>query len=377
MIRKIDAGYIQSIQPAIEIDQESTQNTEQAPAPVQQIVQAKQISSGPNAYAARMGFDPSSFLQYTWLGQLKEQLNLEPVPPTILPEVTIQGTNPSNPSSNLEVKREHLPYIEAEPVVELPPLEIVPGRDKPHLFVKDPNDAHEVDINDIDQGQIGDCFILASIGAVARHNPEMIKRMIRDNHDGTYTVTFKQGDTFAYVTVNDKFPGGPESGQHADPGDATRYGKKEIWPLVLEKAYAEYWAGGYAKIANGGSPSQVLDALVGGRSTRIRPGIDNNFEAIKQDFDAGRPYVFSTPDYLTSVSITPLPGGETHTFDPATYGLVADHAYTLNKMYRDASGKQWVELYNPWGTNHPKPIPFDEIQSYFPSVIRGGARAEG
>jgi hypothetical protein len=371
MIRKLDFSFISNLQPATESEPAPSENKEPAAAPIQ-IVHAKETSGGPNAYAAKMNFDRSAMLQYSLLGQLKEKMPLEPAPQTDLANLLIQGQTPSSPDSNLDVKLEHLTFIPAEPPIDLPPIDVVPGRDKPHLFVKDAGDTHEVDMNDVDQGMIGDCFVMASIAALARQNPEMIKNMIRENEDGTYTVTFKQGDTYAYVTVNADFPGGLDSGQHADTGDVTYYGKREIWPLVLEKAYAAYWEGGYANIADGGNPGPVLDALFGGRSSKIRPGIDESFETMKAELGAGRPYIFGTPDVWAIVSVI---GQEPKKFDPDSYGLVSDHAYTLNKMYTDANGRQWVELFNPWGDTHPKPIPFDEIQTYFEEVIRGGARA--
>jgi hypothetical protein len=45
-------------------------------------------------------------------------------------------------------------------------------------------------------------------------------------------------------------------------------------------------------------------------------------------------------------------------------------------MYTDANGKQWVELYNPWGNNHPKPIPYDEVGGLFRSIYTNGDASE-
>jgi hypothetical protein len=88
-------------------------------------------------------------------------------------------------------------------------------------------------------------MFLLPLHPFAKNDPERIKNMIRDNDDGTYTVTFKErvlSDPPTYmdvpITVNADFPGGLNGTQHAQPGDTAAYGKKEVWPLILEKAYA-------------------------------------------------------------------------------------------------------------------------------------------
>jgi hypothetical protein len=53
---------------------------------------------------------------------------------------------------------------------------------------------------------------------------------------------------------------------------------------------------------------------------------------------------------------------------PLDYNVVKNHAYTVKSMYTDENGKQWVELYNPWGTNQPAPVPWDEVKDNFNSV---------
>ena len=56
----------------------------------------------------------------------------------------------------------------------------------------DKSDVAETDIN---QGAIGDCFLLSSIGEIARIDPAVIKKMIKYNGDGTYTVTLYQRES--------------------------------------------------------------------------------------------------------------------------------------------------------------------------------------
>lgn len=65
---------------------------------------------------------------------------------------------------------------------------------------------------DIDQGIIGDCYFLSSLGATVTINPQTIQNMFINNGNGTYTVRFyvpnKTGTQYTpdYVTVDQMLP---------------------------------------------------------------------------------------------------------------------------------------------------------------------------
>jgi hypothetical protein len=139
---------------------------------------------------------------------------------------------------------------------------------------------HEPSINDIRQGSLGDCYLLAALASLVNVNPQLIKDCMRDNGDGTVTARFyKQNKSAAagaaqapvtethYVRVPKTVPQGD------------KFAKGSLWVQMIEKAYA---ASGlkredtdrdrilptYADIA-GGSGGEFLFAMTGKKETVI------------------------------------------------------------------------------------------------------------
>src|SRR5262249_36786814 len=131
------------------------------------------------------------------------------------------------------------------------------------LYLQEPGDLGAISVTDINQGQMGDCYLLTSIGELALCHPSWITQMIRANADGTETVTLYRASngslpnvgTTAYapvsINVTNTFPSNSvNNGANQDVYN----GQKEIWVQVLEKAMATLY-GGYNGIANGGIPA--------------------------------------------------------------------------------------------------------------------------
>src|SRR5579863_8073929 len=155
-----------------------------------------------------------------------------------------------------------------------------PGTAATALYLLEPGNTSLISIYDINQGQIGDCFLLASIGEIALWHPSAIMNMIHANADGTETVTLHlaaSGQLPTYgttqfrattVTVTNVFP------SYAVNNGATQdvvNGVKEIWVQVLEKAVATL-EGGYNSIAYGGYPEIAMEELTGQQASWMSPG---------------------------------------------------------------------------------------------------------
>ena len=205
------------------------------------------------------------------------------------------------------------------------------GRDwglgeNPQLYV------NGISYNDIRQGSVGDCTMLATIASVASLNPNFIRDAIIDNHNNTYTVRLYDSHGKAeYVTVDGELY--RESGGNGRPVYGYSSQLNEIWPAIIEKAYAT-WEGGYANIKNRTATDTIM-TLTGNRAHYVRNQLPTSmlYDGIRSALANGRPVVASSYD------------------DPSRHsgtGIVEDHAYSVLRVYEE-NGQQWIVLRNPWG----------------------------
>lgn len=223
-------------------------------------------------------------------------------------------------------------------------------------------DGRTVDptVADVDQGGLGDCYLMGAMAAVAKTDPNLLRNMISKNDDGTYTVRLrvKEGGKWKTVPVNvtPTFPHNSD-GKHsyADPTPGNQ--NNTLWPALIEKAYAQY-KGGYDKI-EGGNSGRAMEFITGrsSRNTSIGSTTDPNdiYDKVKAAERGGHPMTLSTKDGATD-----YPG---------------DHAYAvLGAVERD--GKKYIRIYNPWGVNDGSrkledsiyEVPLDKLRANFDSL---------
>jgi len=79
------------------------------------------------------------------------------------------------------------------------------------LYLQEAGDASLISVRDINQGQMGDCFLLSSIGEIALFHPSAIMNMITVNADGTESVTLYLAasgalPTFGTTSFSGRYP---------------------------------------------------------------------------------------------------------------------------------------------------------------------------
>jgi hypothetical protein len=189
------------------------------------------------------------------------------------------------------------------------------------------------------QGQIGDCWLVSTADVIAAQRPALLRKIIRDNNDGTFTVTFKRydHDEERYVDVNTTVTSSLYTNWSGKPTyGATK--SNELWFPILEKAYAK-WKGGYDG-ARSGYPFEAFEALLGNEGRHFDPDVtkpDDLYDALEQRLK----------NHEAVVAWTRV---DTPELNFANTGLAQDHAYAVLGVER-VDGKRFVKVRNPWGNN--------------------------
>jgi hypothetical protein len=194
------------------------------------------------------------------------------------------------------------------------------------------------------------CFLLATVDEIvtqgyAQGNLSFIPSMITPLADGTENVKLYQPITgigpWAQIqenVTNVFYPTGVNSSQVDIVGN-----QKEIWPQVIEKAYAQL-EGGYSAIANGGWPTQAMAALTGEATWSLDPTAGGGITLAQMMAYANNNDLITLDTKATS--------------DLLPYGLDENHAYA----FAGFAGSS-IKLQNPWGYDNPAPIPIAALAS--------------
>ena len=110
----------------------------------------------------------------------------------------------------------------------------------------------QIDSSDILQGEIGDCYFVTCLVALAA-KPDRIKKLFKTtipNKSGCYVLNFCINGTWQDVVVDDFIPISPGR-TSPNFGNAKPSGyKKVVWVSLLEKAWAKL-CGNYDRIISG------------------------------------------------------------------------------------------------------------------------------
>jgi hypothetical protein len=208
------------------------------------------------------------------------------------------------------------------------------------LFVDGPSNT------DVRQGQVGDCYLVASLAEAALVDPAIITSMFIVNGDGTYTVTFYNYGQAEYVTV-DSFLSTNGSGNLIFAGRGQHYldAGNELWVALAEKAYVQANQFGWIRPGLPGNGQNAYSAIDGGYIATALGHVSGqttiafasastaaNFTTMVNAFDAGELVAFASKS-------TTAPGS----------GIVGAHAYAVVGYDLTA---QTVTLYNPWGPEY-------------------------
>lgn len=191
---------------------------------------------------------------------------------------------------------------------------------------------------DVEQGCLGNCWMVASVSALAMHE-ELFKNVVPDDQsftDGEYAGIFHfrlwKANRWVDVVVDDQLPFDADSGWLAFMRSSTTH---EFWSALLEKAYAKLH-GGYAALI-GGSGAEAMQVLTGGLSESIylNEFQDDLFGTVRQALEKYSLLTCYTPDDFEEYR-----------------GILGNHAYTITgaeKVPVDGAEVKLFRVRNPWG----------------------------
>ena len=220
------------------------------------------------------------------------------------------------------------------------------------------------DAADIHQRNLGDCYFVAPLGALATQQPERIQDAIAYNAETkSFTVTLYQHGHGGFLGLSDEAkPVKIEISQaelQADMkvSDNLTHGpanaRGPIWPAVMEAAYAEQqerqgegMVQGLSRIGGGGYPKNAIYALTGEQPNRVSAHdaksvpVDQMYDRLNGALQEGRPVLLST-NYMKDVPNDGLIKGDGN----------SGHVYMVEGATKDAAGNVELTLRNPWGHN--------------------------
>lgn len=258
--------------------------------------------------------------------------------------------------------------------------------------------------DEVSQGGVGDCFLMASLAALSVKDPDVLKKMIRMHKktQATWVSFYEDGKPVLVGPVDNLYPvykpGVKQNGK--DIGGQSAFAQTiggpppPKWPLIIEKAYTiKFRKNSYGDLNMGGHPSDAMTAITGRSSQWFV--VDKKEPQFKSELDfseilkwdlAGQPIIIGTKHKPNGGCKTPTVGPPTaaqtaaeaaaaaggeltdsictdplydrdnctaDSKDPVCKGadkavLAGGHAYWIRKV--DAANKT-VTLANPWGAH--------------------------
>ena len=207
---------------------------------------------------------------------------------------------------------------------------------------------------DVNQGYLGDCYFLSSLGEIALKDPSAIESMISSNGNGTYAVRFMVDGQPDYVTVNSELPVMSAGYQWAN-GSTQEFanGAADDWVPLIEKAYAQLNA--QTNAPHGmelNSASDSYEGIAAGSAsalTLLTGQSETGYALNPQDSASALASIMST------VASSWSAGEEVLMSTPATSNgnLVGDHMYMITGVN---AATDTLTIQNPWGSAYSGPL---------------------
>jgi hypothetical protein len=189
--------------------------------------------------------------------------------------------------------------------------------------------------SDVRQGNLGDCWELAGLAAIALDNPHAIRQNVVDFDDGTYGV--RLGNSF--YRVDDDLP--VSSIYSTTPTYAKLGNGNAMWVAVVEKAFAHYRTGANSYASTEGGWAVEVNRAFGSTSAGEQniTSYSSATALVNDMYNRWATYQAVTIGFLSE-----------RVAGTGTAPLIMSHMYTVMSFVWDSFGNiTGVVLRNPWG----------------------------
>ena len=229
---------------------------------------------------------------------------------------------------------------------------------------------NDFNFDDIDQGQLGTCYFLASLAEVVRVQPEKLRKNVlgtaekqfnSPDYDGKLDFTFYKNGQPVIVQIDDLLPvvnytiqykpAATQSNEKASNDYrlifcSSNKGLDEFWSALIEKAFAKL-QGGYKNIIGG---HQSFDYLTGDPVKRFDISSPDDVSMVKNN----NQYLVDTlKSGITGIAATRSNSDGSYYIEHKTLkqttGLVSNHMYTV-LGYKKLGNNELIIISNPHGT---------------------------
>ena len=270
--------------------------------------------------------------------------------------------------SSIAIKGQGLPKaLETRIITWRRPEQLGDPEHTPRLF------AGAIEANDLNQGLLGDCYILAALAGLASTSSGNLEGLIDYRHAdiGLYGVKLFVQGRWITIPVDDYFPamGVHPFGEAASDESVwwvpcfsrfsrsdIKRGFKEFWPMMIEKAFAKHF-GCYSAL-EGGKLGDVLQYLTGGLISTLNFDMrdpnsspDTSWTRLQKILNNSSPSsaratrIVGTGQLVAALNFNKFSGG----MEEATAkGLFGGHAYTVLNLL-EVGSTRLLRLRNPWG----------------------------
>jgi len=207
---------------------------------------------------------------------------------------------------------------------------------------------NKIDMNDVMQGAVGDCWLIAVIASLAC-TPDHVRGLIYPqtiNPNGVYAVRFFSPDEgeWVWVLVDDFVP----LGGNGRPYFMSAHDPNEFWPVIFEKAFAKVnscYAGLSPAVACGGTCAM---RMVSG-SSEVLSWVGKDFDG--HDVDAVWEEIQKAVEKgcAAACGVADETWGKHSNEEMKNLGVVYNHVFSCVGTYALEDGTRLLRLRNPWG----------------------------